>query len=177
MTESDALTDLPRMAAETPAAELPALVGRLAQAQAVALARLTTPPAQDHRPEVQDGNISVAEAARLLGVSKSYLYKNAQALPFMVKIGRRRVCSTSRLGTVESVPAWFLTSGYLDFYASNVAKNTKAKKVGPQTMKTSMSLPVDLWTAARIEALKRGIDAQDLVAEALAAHLKKVGTK
>ena len=58
-----------------------------------------------------------------------------------------------------------------------MAKSPKANKVGPQMMKTSMSLPVDLWTAARIEALKRGIDAQDLVAEALAAHLKKGGTK
>jgi excisionase family DNA binding protein len=46
---------------------------------------------------VPDANISVAEAAGRLGVSKSYLYKNAKALPFVVKIGRRRVCSSSRL--------------------------------------------------------------------------------
>jgi hypothetical protein len=56
-------------------------------------------------------------------------------------------------------------------------KDTKAKKTEPKKVKTSLSLPPGLWTAARIEALRRGIDAQDLVAEALAAHLKKGGSK
>lgn len=44
-------------------------------------------------------------------------------------------------------------------------------------MKTSMRLPVDLWTETRIRAIKEGRDAQDLVAEALAAYLKKGGSK
>jgi len=46
-----------------------------------------------------------------------------------------------------------------------------------KTIKTSFRLPSDLWTAARIEALKRGVDAQDIVAEALAQYLKKGGAK
>jgi hypothetical protein len=70
-----------------------------------------------------------------------------------------------------------LTFGYLEVYTSDMGKNVKPKKIGPQKVKTSLSLPLDLWTEARIEALKRGIDAQDLVAEALAAHLKKGGSK
>lgn len=65
---------------------------------------------------------------------------------------------------------------YLNVYTFNMTPRPKRKIQTPR-MKTSLSLPVDLWTAARIEALKRGIDAQDLVAEALAAHLKKGGTK
>jgi hypothetical protein len=54
---------------------------------------------------------------------------------------------------------------------------TKPKKTGLPKVKTSLALPVGLWTEARIQALKRGMDAQDLVAEALAAYLKKGGTK
>ncbi len=39
--------------------------------------------------------------------------------------------------------------------------------------KTSLALPADLWTAARIRALQEGVDAQDLVARALEAYLKR----
>jgi hypothetical protein len=55
--------------------------------------------------------------------------------------------------------------------------NPKAKQKEPKLMKTSMRLPVDLWTDTRIRAIKEGRDAQDLVAEALAAYLKKGGSK
>ncbi len=58
-----------------------------------------------------------------------------------------------------------------------MTKKAKAKKVGPQKVKTSMSLPPDLWTEARIEALKCGMNAQDVVAKALAAYLRKGGSK
>ena len=47
------------------------------------------------------------------------------------------------------------------------------KKPIPRKMaKTSMALPTDLWTEARIRALQEGIDAQTLVAKALALYLK-----
>lgn len=88
---------LVRAVSEAPAEELPALVGTLAQAQALALARLTTPHPSDHSADARDGNISVEEAARRLGISPSYIYKNAKSLPFVVRIGRRLVCSPSRL--------------------------------------------------------------------------------
>ena len=39
-------------------------------------------------------------------------------------------------------------------------------------VKTSLSLPPDLWTAVRIRALQDGMDAQDLVARALEAYLQ-----
>jgi len=86
------------MAEEAPAADLPAIIGALAQAQALALARLTAPRQVNSSPAVQGGNISAEEAARRLGVSASYIYKNARSLPFTVRIGRRIVCNA---GAVE----------------------------------------------------------------------------
>jgi len=52
--------------------------------------------------------------------------------------------------------------------------STKPRKEKPMVkrVKTSMALPADLWTAARIRALQDGIDAQDLVAKAIEAYLK-----
>ena len=44
-------------------------------------------------------------------------------------------------------------------------------------VKTSLRLPGDLWTRTRIRALEEGRDAQDLVADALAAYLKKGGSR
>lgn len=46
-----------------------------------------------------------------------------------------------------------------------------------KTSKTSFRLPSELWTAVRIEALKRGCDAQDIVAQALSDFLKKGGSR
>jgi hypothetical protein len=91
------MIDLARLVDEARVEELPALVGALAQAQAVALARLTTPRHENPETGCQEGNVSVEEAARRLGVSPSYLYKNAKSLPFVVRIGRRLVCSPTRL--------------------------------------------------------------------------------
>lgn len=42
-------------------------------------------------------------------------------------------------------------------------------------VKTSLALPAELWTAARIRALQEGMDAQDLVTRALEAYLKAKG--
>ena len=46
-----------------------------------------------------------------------------------------------------------------------------------KTVRTSMRLPMDLWNAARIEAIKRNVDAQDIVAESLRLYFKKGGAK
>jgi hypothetical protein len=40
-------------------------------------------------------------------------------------------------------------------------------------VKTSLSLPEGLWRTTRIRALEQGVDAQDLVAAALEAYLRK----
>lgn len=49
-----------------------------------------TPATPATEPE---GNISVKEAARRLGISESYIYKNAARLPYVSREGGRVVCS------------------------------------------------------------------------------------
>ena len=44
-----------------------------------------------------------------------------------------------------------------------------------KAVKTSLRLPEGLWKKARIEAIHRGLDAQDIVAEALERYFKKGG--
>jgi hypothetical protein len=56
-----------------------------------------------------------------------------------------------------------------------VKGKTKDGPADPKRLKTSLSLPADLWTEARIRALREGIDAQDLVARALEAYLRTKG--
>jgi predicted DNA-binding transcriptional regulator AlpA len=78
--------------------ELPALAGRLREAELLVEARLraAAPPPTSHAMEA-DTNISAKEAARRLGVSPSYIYKNAKRLPFACKVGRRTVFSARGL--------------------------------------------------------------------------------
>jgi hypothetical protein len=52
---------------------------------------------------------------------------------------------------------------------------TKRLSAEKKMSKTSMALPTEIWTAARIRALQEGINAQDLVARALTEYLKKKG--
>ena len=91
MTGPSALTDLARMAAEAPSAELPALVGLLAQAQAVALARLTTPSAERHNP-TDDRLLTMPEVARRLGINESQAREMGRRheLPTII-VGERHV--------------------------------------------------------------------------------------
>lgn len=44
-------------------------------------------------------------------------------------------------------------------------------------VKTSLRLPEELWKAVRIRAIEQGVDAQDIVADALRLYLKKGGQK
>jgi excisionase family DNA binding protein len=79
-------------------AELPAVVGALAQVQAVALARLTTAASTSNvQGAGSDYNLSVEEAADRLRVSKDYLYRQAHRLPFTVRIGRKLLFSAKGL--------------------------------------------------------------------------------
>jgi excisionase family DNA binding protein len=61
--------DLLRAVAEAEAAELPALVGAFAQAQAVALARLTTRTPEDGVPG-DDRLLTMPEVAERLGITE-----------------------------------------------------------------------------------------------------------
>jgi hypothetical protein len=46
---------------------------------------------------------------------------------------------------------------------------------GVRTMKTSLSLPEDLWRAAKIRAVNEKRNLQDLIADALREYLKTKG--
>lgn len=88
---------LAEMANTTPAAELPTFIGALEAAKAAAWARLTPAPnGNGSHPELEE-NLSAAQAARRLGLSKDYLYRHAGQLPFTVKVGRRVLFSARGL--------------------------------------------------------------------------------
>jgi excisionase family DNA binding protein len=81
-------TEILERARAVPVAELPSLIGKLAEASAVAIARLQSPaPAAKPIDEL----LSVSEAARRLGVSKTYLYHHE--FPFARRVGRKLLFS------------------------------------------------------------------------------------
>jgi hypothetical protein len=82
--------ELNKYIAQASLAELPALIGDLEHAKAQAWARL------HHRPSVQvvhaddtatdSAMVNIHEAARRLGMSVSWLYRNAHNMPFASKV-------------------------------------------------------------------------------------------
>ena len=76
---------------------LPVWVGACAEAQALAQARITAgeppPIVGSARATGTPRNLSASEAARRVGISTDYLYKEAREgrLPFAVRFGRRVV--------------------------------------------------------------------------------------
>ena len=73
-------------------AELPKLIGELAEISAVASARLASPAI-----EREDSLLSVEQAAARMHVSENYLYRNSKRLPFVRRIGRKVLFSSSGL--------------------------------------------------------------------------------
>jgi predicted DNA-binding transcriptional regulator AlpA len=81
---------------ELPVDQLPEVIGALETAKARAWARLTAPPTAASAPADSDATVDVDEAARLLGMSPSWLYRNAKRLPFARRVGGRAIrCSTA----------------------------------------------------------------------------------
>jgi len=89
--------DLNTAVARASVVELPGLIGDFEAAKAAAWARLVEGPAPQSLTEAPDRNVSAAEAARRLGMSRDWLYRNAAKLPFTVKIGRRVLFSARGL--------------------------------------------------------------------------------
>jgi hypothetical protein len=61
-----------------------------------------------------------------------------------------------------------------------MTKHTTRKEQKPMKDKrhrTTLNFPEGLWKAAKIRAIELGVDAQDLVVQALAAYLKKGGAR
>jgi excisionase family DNA binding protein len=75
---------------DLPAEELPGLIGELEAVKATAWERLTAPtPTHPERDEL----LSVAEAARRLGVSEDYLYRHSGEYAFTRRQGRKLLFS------------------------------------------------------------------------------------
>ena len=89
------LEAIERALQDGPAEDLPALMGELERLKMKAWVRATKPP---ERASVDpDENLSAEEAARRLGLSVDWIYRNANHLPFTVRIGRRVLFSAHGL--------------------------------------------------------------------------------
>src|SRR5262249_35040761 len=86
-------SNLRSLVEDTPAPELPQLIGELEAARAAAWARITAPAAgkPSDLSDQEARNLDITEAARRLGISRDWLYRHASELPFALKIGRRLV--------------------------------------------------------------------------------------
>jgi predicted DNA-binding transcriptional regulator AlpA len=93
------LPDLAAIVREAGPEDLPRLIGDLEAAKAAAWARLAIPAAAKttEAGPTADMNVDAREAARRLGISRDWLYRNATRLPFTVRIGRRVLFSTPAL--------------------------------------------------------------------------------
>ncbi len=91
------LDALGQAVSDAPPAELPDLLGERERLRAGAWMRATAPPPTSRTESGGDRNVAVSEAARRLGVSADWLYKNAFRLPFTVRIGRRLLFSSQGL--------------------------------------------------------------------------------
>ena len=82
----------PQRVAEIPPEDLPALLGELERLKAVLWARMMSAQingsGQGEGP-VKDRLLTVKEAAARLKTSTDFLYRNANALPFTVRLGSR----------------------------------------------------------------------------------------
>src|SRR5437867_10170188 len=92
--------ELNRLIGGAAAQDVPALVGRLVEAEERARLRLRSAlasTAPEPTTDVLDRNLSAKEAARRLGVSLPYLYKHGAEYPFTVRIGKRVLFSARGL--------------------------------------------------------------------------------
>jgi len=93
----DLLAGIAQAARELPPEELPAFAGRLREAELLAELRLRVESNGGRHEHEADVNLDAAEAARRLGLSRDYLYRNAKKLPFTVRIGARVLFSAKGL--------------------------------------------------------------------------------
>jgi predicted DNA-binding transcriptional regulator AlpA len=84
--------DLDRLIADLdrlPADQLPEAIGALESVRARAWARLVASVTAGPPPDPADTTVDVHEAARLLGMSPAWVYRNAGTLPFTRRVGGR----------------------------------------------------------------------------------------
>lgn len=90
------LAELDLVIRDMPTDKIPAVIAALAAKIGIASAKILALRSTDNAA-TPDENLSAPEAARRLGVSPDYLYRNARKLPFTVRIGRRLLFSARGL--------------------------------------------------------------------------------
>jgi predicted DNA-binding transcriptional regulator AlpA len=88
MTDTQVLEEILEQARSVPVRDLPAFIGKLATANAVAFSRLQSPSPQ---PRQADELLNVTQAAQRLNVSKGFLYRHD--FPFVRRMGKRLLYS------------------------------------------------------------------------------------
>ena len=82
-----------QVARELSTEDLPRFLGDIEEIRCIALMRLSMPrllPTQE-----RDQLLTVEQAATQLNVSLDYLYRHARELPFIRRIGKKVLCSSS----------------------------------------------------------------------------------
>jgi excisionase family DNA binding protein len=93
LTASSLRDELARVIANTSPEELPALVGALTEMEERARLRIRGVSSCAPGARSRDTYLTVEEAARRLAMSRDFIYKNAERLPFVIRVGRRLRCS------------------------------------------------------------------------------------
>ena len=80
----------PEMVAKLPVDQIPRLLGELETVRARLWARLALPNGNGQAMHAAPGDrrLNVQQTAAKLGVTKDYLYRHADRLPFTIRIGR-----------------------------------------------------------------------------------------
>jgi predicted DNA-binding transcriptional regulator AlpA len=86
-----AVLEAPEKAAAVSPSQVPAILGQLAELQAIFLARLVSPngshPAAG--PAEPDRLLTADEAAPIIGMTPRWLYRHAKQLPFARRLSRK----------------------------------------------------------------------------------------
>ena len=82
------LTELDEAIQAAPAEDVPVLLAALNTRASMLCARLMTSSLGRAPEAAPDENLTAKAAAARLGMSAAWLYKNAEKLPFMVRMGR-----------------------------------------------------------------------------------------
>ena len=97
MTSIDGLLEQPDRVSEVPVGEVPGLLVRLGALLAALAARQAASASNGNKvlqvepTDNRDRNLTADEAAKMLGMKKSWLYRHSGELPFTRRLSRRAV--------------------------------------------------------------------------------------
>jgi len=97
MTSIDGLLEQPDRVSEVPVGEVPGLLVRLGALLAALAARHAANASNENKvvqiesTRSHDRNLKVDEAAEMLGVKRSWLYRHSGELPFTRRLSRRAI--------------------------------------------------------------------------------------